>query len=219
MRAVVCMSWVLGIFSFLLFSGCGGEVDGRIPEGIGRRQRTDRVIASLALRQGLVLRDQIRTIHNTMQSVTNRSARLKVFRDVSEAVGSIDFADFSPEEKEGMAQNFFLVYEAVAFGLFQNGAVESEVGDFIVDGFRKYRKMCFSFGDENDRTDGVGNTARERRRMARGMRLAWENDAGLFEQHCIRNIFHGHPDAARRFRERWLGEFGDRKARETPPEP
>lgn len=43
---------------------------------------------------------------------------------------------------------------------------------------------------------------------ARGMRLAWLNDAGFFEQHSIRTVFYNHEEAGRRFAERWHREFG-----------
>lgn len=198
---------VFPICLLVLLGGCG-EPGVRSPNERDSSHNVSVSLDSSTLRKGDTLKKRVRDICQTMQSMTNSEVRVKTLHETANAVASIDFAKFSLREKEGMSQNFFRVYEQLSYHLIENGVSEQIVGDFIISGFRKYREMCFSFGDEKDMSDGKGREAMERRRMARGMRLAWLNDAGFFEQHSIRTIFYNHKDAGRRFAERWHREFG-----------
>lgn len=200
----------VAVFVFaLLFSACDQAGNDAAGSNEGDRERNvPEVIDASLLRNGRALGDRVRELCASLSTLTNRNERAERLVRISERIDSIDFSGYGYRELASMPQELMLAYEFLSYNLFENGVSEQIVGDFILSGFKKYRKMCFSFGDEKDFSDGRGNDARERRRMARGMRLAWLNDAGFIERHAIRTIFSSNPEAGRRFADRWHREFG-----------
>ena len=92
--------------------------------------------------------------------------------------------------------------------MFMNGATELDIWNLISSAFEKYRKVCFSFGDEKDYSDGRSPEARNRRLMARVMPKYWEEEAGYIEKIAVRLVFRNDPVSAEKFLERWHKEFG-----------
>lgn len=163
-------------------------------------------------RRGRHFRRRVSEVCRTIAEVTNRIERVGLLKRLSEDMSRLSLRQFTPQEKESMADEFWRSIEFVSYQLVQNGVDERYVSDFMLESFREYRKMCFSLGDDQDFSDGDGLEARERRRMARSLRGSWDNAISFWEQNSIRTIYYGHPDAAERFKERWHREFGKESA-------
>ena len=141
--------------------------------------------------------------------VSNSVERLYLFRRLTEVLLKTSLKECTSSEKESLELDYWKVHEYLSYCLVKENAAVEEAWGLIYDGFSKYREMCFSFGKENDYSDGMGRDARKRRGLAKGMRLAWENSTSYFEQRGIDNVFGTRsPEAAKRFLERWHKEFG-----------
>lgn len=159
--------------------------------------------------RGRDLKKRAERICEDIDSLTNRLDRLRLLREMANVMVALSLRGCSVNEKENMEYSWCRIHECLALNLLRNGASEAEVGDLLLDGFKKYKEMCFSCGDENDYSDGNGIEARRRRGLAKGMKSAWINEACYFEQRMLTNIFgEKSPDAVRVFRERWHQEIG-----------
>jgi len=127
---------------------------------------------------------------NLIKLVTNGVERTELLSELTHVVANLRPSEASPLVKEGLANEFWRVLEYLSYQLVENGFEYGYVADFIFAGFKEYHRMCFSLGDENDNADGMGLPARERRRRARGLRLAWNNAVVFWERTSIRTIFH-----------------------------
>ena len=206
--------------SALLLCGCdrGSPKSNAVPQGTGLFGSSSDFNLD-GERRGRFFIRRISDLCNEISKIPDKAERSARLEKLARAIAGLKLNDYTPRERESMAGEFWLSLEYVAYHLVRNGSDERFVEDFMLGEFRKFRDMCLSCGDAGDYSDGWGAEARERRRIARSLHGSWKNGVAFWERHSIQTIFHGHPDAARRFRERWLGEFGDRKARETPPEP
>jgi len=168
-----------------------------------------------AERRGRRFGKRISAFCNTISGVSNKSERVVLLGKLAESISRLKLREYSPLEKESMAADFWLSLEYVSYQLVQNGFEERFVTDFIMNAFREFRAMCFSCGDASDFSDGKGSDARERRRCARALSGSWNDAVVFWEKKSIGTIFYGHPDAAERFKERWLKEFSNRVRRTT----
>ena len=87
-----------------------------------------------------------------------------------------------------MLNVYYRVAEYLAYGLRRAGCSKEEAWQALVTGIEKYRQICFSFGDENDMSDGWSPKARERRIFARGGRKAWKGCLLFCRDTTIRTV-------------------------------
>lgn len=159
-------------------------------------------------RRGRFFRKRISRTCNMISEISNKAERVALLGKLAESFSKLKLSDYSPREKESMADVFCLSLEYVSYQLVQNDFDEKLIGDFILKGFHEFQDMCFSCGNPADYSSDHGADVRERYRLARALHGSWKNAVTFWEQTSIRTIFHGRPDAAKRFRERWLYEFG-----------
>lgn len=187
-----------------------------VPEPVEIAAEIEGLASDDAARCGRSLRISVRRLCGRIESVSNRVEEIGLLRLLASTVLSLRPYDGTATERESMSHEYWQVVESVAYRLARGGASEGEVGDFILAGFSAYRKTCLSFGDADDMSDGTGAKARERRRCARGLQFAWENDRSFFERHSIGMIFHDSPMAAKRFLKRWREMFGTSDGKSVP---
>ena len=127
-------------------------------------------------------------------SLTNTYERIVLFREFIKELYKIDISNCTVREATDMLYDYYLIPERQAYGLIRAGGSKEESWQVLVTGLEKYRQLCRSFGDENDMSDGNGNEARERRRMAQWGRKSWEGCLLFCRDHTIKSVFGGDGD-------------------------
>ena len=124
-------------------------------------------------------------------SLTNAQERIMLFRELVKEFYKIDISKCTDREATYMLNVYYRVAEYLAYGLRRAGCSKEEAWQALVTGIEKYRQICFSFGDENDMSDGWSPKARERRIFARGGRKAWKGCLLFCRDTTIRTVIAG----------------------------
>lgn len=164
--------------------------------------------------RGGLFKEKALQVCERIDAIPDSRERAAVLRELADCISSMPVRFQSVLAVERMAHEFWQPFEFVAYRLARNGFPENEVGDFIIAGFGAYRDVCRAFDAEGSQMENVEFNVRERRRLARGLRHAWEDDIRFFESHSIDMIFIT-PSAATRFRKRWRSSFGLCESRPT----
>lgn len=114
-----------------------------------------------------MLRDG-RNIVEQALSLTNNQERIAVLREFVDEFYKIDIGKCTDREATNMLYVHYRISEHLAYGLQRAGCSKEEAWQALLTGIEKYRQICFSFGDENDFSDGRGPKASERRIFALG---------------------------------------------------
>lgn len=197
-KVVCCLLLGMGMLCVL---SCGHPMSAAVTEsriGIAELRRLGTSC------RGRLFKEKSLRVCGRIDAISDSRERAAVLRELADCISSMPVRCQSVLAVERMAHEFWQPFEFVAYRLARNGFPESEVGDFIIAGFGAYRDVCRAFDAGGSR---VEFNARERRRLARGLRHAWEDDVRFFESHSIDMIFTT-PSAATRFRKRWRSSFG-----------
>ena len=127
-------------------------------------------------------------------SLTNAQERIMLFREFVKEFYKIDIGKCTDREATDMLYVHYRISERLAHGLLRAGCSKEEAWQALVTGIEKYRQICFSFGDENDFSDGWNPKASERRIFARGGRKAWKGCLLFCRDHTIKSVFGGDGD-------------------------
>lgn len=144
-------------------------------------------------------------------SLTNAQERLKLFREFVKEFYKIDISKCTVKEAERMVGYYYLNPEYLAYGLIRAGGSKEEAWQALVTGLEKYRVMCFSYGDENDMSDGTVREAFDRRKVARWGRTSWEGCLLFCRDHTIKSVFGGDKETVDRFKARLQKKFNMEK--------
>ena len=197
----------LGMSLFLL--GCGGGEKSKSSREF--QVLSDRVssIASTNVVSGRKCVDLFTDVCTGISTLTNQDERITLLRNLSQAMQKDPTAYCSERERDEIVNAFLHPHEYMAYHLLKAGASEQEVGDFIIEEFKRFRTLCHPFGEYDPVAQGDTVIRDERQRMAKNLDWQWRNDAGFFERVSIRTIFHSAPSGAKeRFLQRWHDEFG-----------
>ena len=208
MRKCYMMIWMAMGLGFL--SCTGNAVDNKTTAAMACCIEKIDVFHDAVVSNATALFSQSFEIANMIQaSSTNQAERVWLLRRFNAAFFSINLLLLPEESRGGVVGNYWNAAAVIGGAMLANGADEKEVGDNLIAAMTKYKEMCFSFGDENDHSDGEGRVARRRRDNARGLRGAWENDVTFFEWTMIDAVFGSiSKEASKRFLDRWHREFG-----------
>ena len=128
-------------------------------------------------------------ISEQMLSLTNSQERIMLFREFVKEFYKIDIGKCTDREATNMLYVHYRISEHLAYGLQRAGCSKEEAWQALLTGIEKYRQICFSFGDENDFSDGRGPKASERRIFALGGRKAWKGCLLFCRDHTIKRVF------------------------------
>ena len=149
-------------------------------------------ITSFRMNVGLddvkILRDG-RNIAEQTLSLTNGYERAALFHEFVDEFYKIDIGKCTSREAKCMLGRYCLMPEYLAYGLLRAGGGTEEAWRVLVTGLEKYRQLCFSFGDENDLSDGWLPEARDRRHSARLGRKSWNGCLLFCSDHSIKSVF------------------------------
>ena len=149
-----------------------------------------------------------RKIGERTLSLTNAQERIMLFREFVKEFYKIDIGNCTVREATDMLYDYYSNSEYLAYGLRRAGGSTEEAWQSLVTGLEKYRQLCFSFGDEDDMSDGNGREAFERRRIARWGRKSWEGCLLFCRDHTIRTVIaDGSKDAIHFFQRRLQDKF------------
>ena len=112
-----------------------------------------------------------------------------LFREFVKEFYKIDIGKCTDREATNMLYVHYRISEHLAYGLQRAGCSKEEAWQALLTGIEKYRQICFSFGDENDFSDGRGPKASERRIFALGGRKAWKGCLLFCRDHTIKRVF------------------------------
>lgn len=159
---------------------------------------------------GRDFRCEVEAISEGIRSATTSSCvRVSLFRHFKDAFWGLNVSELSDEKKIELEYDYWRAPVAIGIGLLGNGAEEDEAFAVIIDGFKKYREMCFSLSKEDGLKDCQESARRNRRAAARGLRQAWNNEVAIFERVWIGCIFGTTGEGTgKRFLDRWHSEFG-----------
>jgi len=144
-------------------------------------------------------------------SLTNAQERIMLFRELVNEFFKIDISKCTDREATNMLYVHYRITEYLAYGLLRAGCSKEEAWQALVAGIEKYRQICFSFGDENDFSDGRGPKASERRIFARGGRKAWKGCLLFCRDHTIKSVFGGDKEMIEQFKARLQRKFNMEK--------
>ena len=144
-------------------------------------------------------------------SLTNAQERLELFREFVKEFYEIDISKCTVREAERMFGNYSLNPEYLAYGLLRAGGNKEEAWQALVTGLEKYRVLCFSYGDENDMSDGYVREAFDRRKVARWGQKSWEGCFRFCRDHTIRSVFGGDKETIEQFKARLQKKFSMKK--------
>ena len=130
-----------------------------------------------------------RKIGERTLSLTNAQERIMLFREFVKEFYKIDIGNCTVREATDMLYDYYSNSEYLAYGLRRAGGSTEEAWQSLVTGLEKYRQLCFSFGDENDMSDGKGREASERRRLARWGRKSWKGYLLFSRDTTIKSVF------------------------------
>ena len=140
-----------------------------------------------------LLRDGRSIVEQTL-SLTNGQERIALLREFVREFYRIDISKCTVKEASCMLGRYCLMPEYLAYGLIRAGGSKEEAWKVLITGLGKYKSLCFAYGDENDMSDGNGNEARERRRIARWGRKSWKGCLQFCRDHTIKSVFGGDGD-------------------------
>ena len=158
-------------------------------------------------RDGVKLLHECDKIGEQTLSLTNTHERIELFRELVTEFYKIDISKCTVREAERMIGNYCLNPEYLAYGLIRAGGSKEEAWQALVTGLEKYRQLCFSYGDENDMSDGMVREAFDRRKIARWGRKSWEGCLRFCRDHTIRSVFGGDKETVERFQVRLQKKF------------
>lgn len=142
-------------------------------------------------------------------SLTNAQERIMLFREFVMEFYKIDISNCTVREATDMLYDYYPNTEYLAYGLIKAGGSTEEAWRSLVTGLEKYRQLCFSFGDENDMSDGTGREAFDRRRIAQWGRKAWKGCLLFCRDHSIKSVFGvDSKDAILHFQRRLQDRYG-----------
>ena len=157
---------------------------------------------------GVKLLRERREIGEQTLSLTNTQERIMLFREFVNEFYKIDIGNCTVGEATDMLYDYYSNSEYLAYGLRRAGGSTEEAWQSLVTGLEKYRQLCFSFGDEDDMSDGNGREASERRRIARWGRKSWEGCLLFCRDHTIRTVIaDDSKDAIHHFQRRLQDKF------------
>ena len=124
-------------------------------------------------------------------SLTNAEERIMLFREFVKEFYKIDISKCTVTEASYMLgnQNYYSNCEYLAYGLIRAGGSKEEAWQSLMTGLEKYRQLCFSFGDENDMSDGWSPEARTRRHFAEWGRKSWGGCLLFCRNTTIKSVF------------------------------
>jgi len=157
---------------------------------------------------GVKLLRERREVGEQTLSLTNAQERIMLFREFVKEFYKIDIGNCTDKEASDMLYDYYSNSEYLAYGLLRAGGSTEEAWQSLVTGLGKYRQLCFSFGDENDMSDGNGREASERRRMARWGRKSWKGCLRFCRDHTIKSVFGDDKDTIERLKRRLQDRFG-----------
>ena len=171
------------------------------------RARIDAFRANVGLNGAKLLRERREICEQTL-SLTNAEERIVLFRRFVKEFYKIDISHCTVREATDMLYDYYLIPEYLADDLIRAGGSKEEAWQSLVSGLEKYRQLCFSFGDENDMSDGKGREAFERRRIARWGRKSWNGCLLFCRDHTIKSVFGADKETVERFQARLEEKFG-----------
>ena len=192
----------------LLLTGCERLPENPLSaEAAACRARISAFRSDVGLNGVKLLRERKEIGEQTL-SLTNAQERIMLFREFVKEFYKIDISNCTVREATDMLYDYYSNSEYLAYGLLRAGGSTEEAWQSLVKGLEKYRQLCFSFGDENDMSDGKGREASERRRMARWGRKSWEGCLLFCRDHTIRTVIaDDSKDAIHHFQRRLQDKF------------
>ena len=112
-----------------------------------------------------------------------------LFREFVKEFYKIDISKCSVREARNILDVYCRIPEYLAYGLIRAGSSKEEAWQTLMTGLEKYKPVCFSFGDENDLSDGWSPKASERRIFARWGRKSWNGCLLFCRDHTIKSVF------------------------------
>lgn len=119
----------------------------------------------------------------------DQKERLRIHSDFVNAMTNIDLTVLSVDEKKNMLHWFWRPHAYVASSLFNDFGDRQLAESIILEGFSKYKQMCFSFGEGNVLSGGDGMESRENVRLSRLFKMEWERDVEKFSLRTLVSIF------------------------------
>ena len=142
-------------------------------------------------------------------SLTNAEERIMLFREFVKEFYKIDISKCTVREASYMLgnQNYYSNCEYLAYGLIRAGGSAEEAWQSLMTGLERYRQMCFSYGDENDMSDGFTPDAFYRRKVAKWGREYWQCCLLFCRDHTIKSVFGGDKETIERLKARLQKKF------------
>ena len=144
--------------------------------------------SNISLGDWKIFRDGRKIVEQAI-ALTNDQERIMLCREFTKEFYRIDISRCTVREAAYMLDEYCLMPEYLAYGLIRAGGSTEEAWRSLVTGLEKYRQLCFSFGDENDMSDGRGREASDRRHVARWGRKSWEGCLLFCRDHTIKSVF------------------------------
>ena len=205
----ICTVAVLICMGGLSLTGCERLNEKHLSaEAEACRARIDAFRANVGLNGAKLLRERREICEQTL-SLTNAEERIVLFRRFVKEFYKIDISHCTVREATDMLYDYYLIPEYLADDLIRAGGSKEEAWQSLVSGLEKYRQLCFSFGDENDMSDGKGREAFERRRIARWGRKSWNGCLLFCRNTTIERVFGpDNKDTIERLQARLEKKFG-----------
>lgn len=135
----------------------------------------------------------------------NKDEGRKLRLEFVKTLSAVDLSCLSADDKTRILHYFLSVHDFVSRKLVADYGERQLAEDLLVKGFVEFKRMCFSFGDENDMSDGNEPWAVERRQLARKFRMAWEKDVEEFKRDGLDSIFTSESGGvSESFLKRWM---------------
>lgn len=164
--------------------------------------------SNISLGDWKMFRDGRKIVEQTI-ALANDQERIMLCREFAKEFYRIDISRCTVREATYMLDEYCLMPEYLAYGLLRAGVSTEEAWESLVTGLEKYRQLCFSFGDENDMSDGRGREASARRHVARWGRKSWEGCLLFCRDHTIKSVFGpDNKDTIERLQSRLEKKFG-----------
>ena len=157
-------TFALLCISSCLAAGCAKHEPQRLSaEAEACRARIAAFRANVGLNDTKLFRERKEIGEQTL-SLTNAQERVMLFRELVKEFYKIDISKCTDREATYMLNVYYRVAEYLAYGLRRAGGSTEEAWQAIITGIEKYRQICFSFGDENDMSDGKACRRKRRQR-------------------------------------------------------
>ena len=163
--------------------------------------------SNISLDDWKIFRDGRKIVEKTI-ALTNDQERIMLCREFAKEFYRIDISKCTVREASYMLDEYCLMPEYLAYGLLKAGVGKEEAWKSLVTGLEKYRQLCFSFGDENDMSDGMGRDASARRHVARWGRKSWGECLLFCRDHTIKSVFGRDKETIEQLQARLEKKFG-----------